>query len=222
MSFWVWTSRRREKEILELYVQHVAKVVETVSYAYNVMLHYVEGRRGEVEREWSNVFKAEREADEIKRRIIAELSKGIFHPIDREDVLRLIFVTDDIASYAKAWSRRVLLLSARTQIPYNISKHLVEMSRRVLEAVKLVDEAAHKLLGNAAADVLDIADRIERLEEEVDDIRLDALSEVLDFCDTNRASACMLAKELVDLVENAADRCEDVADVLRSIVLMRF
>jgi len=92
-SFWVWTSKRREKEILELYVQHAAKVAGTVSHACNVMSHYVEGRRGEVEREWSNVFKTEGEADEIKRKIIAELSNGIFHPIDGEDVVRLIFAT---------------------------------------------------------------------------------------------------------------------------------
>ena len=54
-----------------------------------------------------------------------------------------------------------------------------------------MNEAAHKLLSSAASDVLDIADRIERLEEEVDDIRLDALSEVLDFCIlTKRLHVC--------------------------------
>jgi len=39
----------------------------------------------------------EKEADDIKRKLIAELSSGIFHPIDRETILRLVLSSDDIA-----------------------------------------------------------------------------------------------------------------------------
>ncbi|MEM4601170.1 MAG: DUF47 family protein, partial [Sulfolobales archaeon] len=66
----------------------------------------------------------------------------------------------------------------------------------------------------------ELANKVESLEEEVDDIRHEVFREVLKFCDSSRSSKCMLTKEIMDSIENAADRCEDVADVLRSIALL--
>ena len=65
-----------------------------------------------------------------------------------------------------------------------------------------------------------IADKIEALEEEVDEIRVMGLAKVLEWCDKTGPSACIIAKEAVDSIENAEDRCEDVADVIRSIALL--
>ncbi len=61
---------------------------------------------------------------------------------------------------------------------------------------------------------------MESIEEKVDDLHIDALVEVLDYCNVTKPSNCILVRETITTIENAADRCEDAADVLRSIALL--
>ncbi len=39
-------------------------------------------------------------------------------------------------------------------------------------------------------------------------------------CEESKISQCLMLKEVMDSIENSADKCEDVADVLRSIALL--
>jgi len=219
LSTWSWISRRRHREVMLLYIDHVNKVIEVIEHAKNIVEAYHRKDLASIEKEWQNVFRLEEEADNIKRRILQDLSQGIFHPIDREDVIRLVFTTDDIAAYAKAWSRRITFININEKIPENIMKAFMTMASMVYEATKLIGDAARKLIEDPR-DVLAIAERIERIEESVDDVRAEALREILNICNEIKISTCLILKEIIDSIENAADKCEDVADILRSIVLL--
>lgn len=220
MSTWSWISRTREKRALEMYIEHSSRIAEIVKHAVEAVRAYRENNWEKFSEEWRKVFDLEKEADEIKRKILAELAKGVFHPIDREEVIRLVIVSDDIASFAKAWTRRLGFLRDDS-IPRNIIDKIIEMARCVHEASTNIVEASRKLIEGEKADVLALANKIEFIEEKVDEIRIDALSETFSFCnDVDKISNCLLVKEVVDIVESSADRCEDVADVLRSIALL--
>lgn len=220
VSTWSWISRISERRALELYIKHASKVLETVNHAIKALKAYYEGQREMFAEEWRKVFDSEKEADVLKRKIIEELSTQTFHPIDREEVVRLVLSSDDIASRAKAWTRR-LTYAQDSELPRYVVEHLVKMAVLVGDAVKLIVEAGEKLLQGDVKSVLKLAEDIERLEERVDDLRSDALSLVFAYCDTAKPSLCILAKEVLDIIEDAADKCEDVADVLRSIALLR-
>jgi predicted phosphate transport protein (TIGR00153 family) len=201
-------------------IEHISKVASVVNYAVKVLEAYASGNAPEASMWWNEVFKAEKEADDIKRKLIAELSSGVFHPIDRETILRLVLGSDDIAAYAKAWSRRtMLMIPLQGRLPDSTATKLVNMGKKVLEATKLVKMAIEKLVEDPRA-VLGLANEIERIEEEVDDIRIDVFNEIIELCDKVNTSFCILSKELMDSVENAADKCEDVADILRSLALL--
>lgn len=218
MSFWVWMSGRRRKEVLSLYIEHVTEIEKVIESSRGVIEELVKGNADLVAKFWSEVFESERRADDLKRRILAELASEVFHPIDREEIVRLVLRTDDIAAYAKAWSRRVLLYLP-DRPPQDIGRVLYEMATKVYEAVKYIKQVAEVLTSNPKT-ALELANKIESLEEEVDDLRHEVFKEILKFCDSSRTSRCLLAKEIMDSIENAADRCEDVADVLRGIALL--
>ena len=220
MSTWFWISRTREKETLTLYLEHAKLVLGVLEHAHRALQAYMSSDKQALEAEWREVFRLEREADNVKRSIIMDLASGLLHPVDREELIRLILVSDDVASRAKAWTRR-LELAVYDAIPRSVLELLVKMSSSVLEAYKLVVEATSKLASGDKKGVLELCNRIESYEEEVDDLRVSALNEVYKYCDTAKTSMCILAKEIVDLVEEASDKCEDVADVLRSVTLLR-
>jgi len=219
VATWSWIARTRQREIIEMYNKHIDKIIETVEHCLRMLEHYKVRDIENAKKEYDIVFEKEKEADDIKRQIIAELSKELFHPIDREELLRMILTTDDIAAYVKAMSRRLLLI-INEEIEEEIIEDLMRMAARILNATKLIKEAAKKLIENPKK-ALELADNIERLEEEVDEIRMEALEKVMKFCDKTRNSLCIISKDLVDSLENASDRCEDTADVIRSIALLR-
>jgi predicted phosphate transport protein (TIGR00153 family) len=218
MSLWSWISRRRREDLLKFYVEHVDYVVRVVEESRKVIDELVAGNAELVATYWNSVFELERKADEVKRRILAELASEAFHPIDREEIVRLVLTTDDIAAYAKAWSRRAVLYLPE-RVPEGIGRAFREMAAKVEEATKYVRRAVEYLPKDPRS-VLEIANAIESLEEAVDDIRHDVFREILKYCERGRVSRCLLLKEIMDSIENAADRCEDVADVLRGIALL--
>lgn len=218
MSLWSWVSRRRREDLLKFYVEHADYVLKVVEESKKVVDELVAGNAELVATYWNSVFELERRADEVKRRILAELASEAFHPIDREEIVRLVLTTDDVAAYAKAWSRRAVLYLPE-RVPESIGRALSEMAAKVVEAVKYMRRAAEHLPKDPRT-VLEIANAIESLEEEVDDLRHDVFREILRFCERGRVSSCLLLKEIMDSIENAADRCEDVADVLRGIALL--
>ncbi|MEM1830388.1 MAG: DUF47 family protein [Desulfurococcaceae archaeon] len=220
VSTWSWISRAREKKALELYIEHASKIVSIVYHALIAIKAHKEGNWEKFSEEWRRVFDEEREADELKRKILAELAEGVFHPIDREEVVRLAITSDDIASYAKAWCRRISFIK-ENELPSTLIDKLIEMANYVYEAAKIILEASRELLAGHRSKVLELANKIELYEEKVDDLHVDALQEVLLYCNSAKTSNCMLAKEITDTVENPADKCEEVADVLRSIALLR-
>jgi len=215
---WSWIAKRKEREVISICIKHVDKVIEVAKYAKDLMNAYANGMIDKVKELYREVFDREKEADDIKRSIIAELSKGIFHPIDREDLVRLTLTIDDVAAYLKAASRRLMLLIP-TRVSKEISNLLILMASKVYEATMLIKDAIIELVEDPRKS-LKLADDIERIEEEVDDIRMKALEEVLKWCEEVKVSSCIICKEVVDSLENAADKCEDVADVIRAIALL--
>ncbi|NAZ12128.1 MAG: DUF47 family protein [Desulfurococcales archaeon] len=113
MGFWEWLASRREKEVLKLYDQHIDEITKVTNSVYNLLTAFREGDISLMENEWRIIFEAERKADDIKRRIIRELSEEFVHSIDREELIRLILATDDIATFAKEASRMALLYNGK-------------------------------------------------------------------------------------------------------------
>lgn len=220
MSTWGWISRSKENVALKLYLTHAEKVSAIVEHAVEALKAYSSRNAEKLDEEWRAVFNLEREADDIKRKILEELSRGLIHPIDREEVVRLVITSDDIASKAKAWTRR-LKYAFGEGVSFELVERILEMASEVLRATRLIVEASRGLLEDDRTRVLKIADDIERLEEKVDEIRAEILGKVLSYCRDASVPACILVKEIVDIIEDAADDCEDVADVLRSVVLLR-
>jgi len=216
MGFWEWLASRREKEVLKLYDQHIDEITKVTNSVNNLLTAFREGDKSLMENEWRIIFESERKADDIKRRIIRELSEEFVHPIDREELIRLILATDDIATFAKEASRMALLYNGKP--PLDVAQVLLDIITRINESVMLIKEAV-SYLSIDKKKALEISDKIERLEEEVDDLRHKGLSIILARCNETGIPNCLLLKDILEYLENSADKTEDVADELRSIAV---
>lgn len=156
---------------------------------------------------------AEQRGDEFTHQIYNELSKTFITPFDREDIHKLASSIDDVVDSMNGASQRINLYNPKSYIPeFRVFADLLldasnEIHRAILELrnlknPKAINEACIKLnfIENQADDVYHVA-LVKLFEEEKDAIEL------------------IKKKEILETLEKATDKAEDVSDVLKSIII---
>jgi len=215
----IWIGRKKERDVLKLSKRHFDKIFELTKSFKEYVASYVNCKVDEASRLYEDsIFQLERQADDQKEKILLEVSKGPFHPIDREDVIRLVLTMDDIASNLKSAARK-LLYTNPCEIPDDIRNDLLKLTDLSVEMVIKLGEALDALISGSKK-VLKLADTVERKEEEIDEFRHGLIAKILSWGDSaKRLSNVIMLKEAIENIENASDKGEDVADLIRSIAI---
>ena len=214
----IWIGRDRERGILkQLLERHLSKIISLATVLKEFSQAFLSNSSEGMEKAFKEIFRLEREADDEKENIIIQLSKGPFHPMDREDIMRLVLTMDDIAANIKAASRKLLYVDP-VDVPEEVKKDVIELTNMVYDIVMSLEEALKGLI-EGSKDVLKLADSVERKEEAIDEFRVGVIAKVLKWGEkTKRISTLLMLKEAMENLENASDRTEDVADIIRGIV----
>jgi predicted phosphate transport protein (TIGR00153 family) len=216
-----WLAKGRERSILELCEKHLAEIVETVEATKKAYEAFLEKDAKRLEEVYKEVFSKERKADELKRQILEELSAGIFHPIDRDEIVRLVMVVDEIAANAKAASGKLLYLPSG-KVCRELREIMYSFASKDLEAVQKLMEAFKAVIKNSPS-ALSLCHQVEEKEEEVDEFRHTKLFPKL--VQWHRAikdtGMSFLLEKMLENLESVADLCEDASDILRCIAVSR-
>jgi uncharacterized protein len=152
----------------------------------------------------------ERRCDLITHQIIERLNRTFVTPIDREDIHGLAHSLDDVMDAIDACATVVNL--------YRIER--VRPGTRELAAI--LKEAAEKLVVatkefEGLKALAPVAAELTRLEKESDRVYQQAIVQL--FADERDPIELIKAKEMLEFLEAATDRCEDVANVFEAIVV---
>ncbi len=181
----LWLSRREEKEILALCQTHLDKVVDTVEEMRAVVHAFCNDDFNTLEEHYKRAFDNERAADDVKHSILQDVSTGPLHPIDREEVIRLVLTADDIAENAKSGARKLRLASAKS-LTDQMNNGLREMADLCVEVAQSVRTAFETLQGDPKA-AIEATNQVEILEESMDEFRLALVKNVLSCKDPVRS-----------------------------------
>jgi len=159
------------------------------------------------------VEELEHRGDEITHQIYSALGTTFITPYDREDIHALASTLDDILDYIKGASSRIVL--------YRVKKVTPEMERlavMIYESVEQLNTAIGLLrnLKNAAA-IKECLVRVHSIENEADDLFERAIASL--FEDEDDPIQLIKNKELLVSLETATDQCEDVANVIETIIV---
>lgn len=152
----------------------------------------------------------ESECDALTHQIIQRLNSTFVTPIDREDIHGLAKSLDDVMDAIDAAAnvaRRFRIATMR----YG-ARELASLIWQSSMQVKVAVEALERRNG-----VHERAVEVNRLENAADDVHDEALRRL--FEEERDAITVIKWKEMLDLLEGATDRCEDVANVLETIVV---
>ena len=155
----------------------------------------------------------EHKGDEMTHKIFLELADNFITPFDREDIHALATSIDDIADYINGCASRIQLYGVT-----EFSKSMELMSEVLLKQVMEIDKAIRDLRNMRNAQrVRDAIVRINSLENHADDIFDEAIARL--FSEQENAMVLIKQKEVLSSLETATDKCEDVANVLESILV---
>lgn len=215
----VWFGRKREKAILTFCKKHFDKVFETIIHFKEFIEAFKIDDIEKIKISFKNIFDIEREADDIKENIIDELSRGPLHPIDREDIIRMVMTVDDIAANIKSSARKLTYVNSKL-VPLDIKNGMLEITDKIHEEAKFLGEALNMLIDNPN-EAIELCEKVERIEEEIDDKRVELMNKVLDWANEIKIiKQWTMIKEAIENIEAAADYIENSADVIRSLVIL--
>ena len=156
------------------------------------------------------IKQVESECDALTHNIIKRLNSTFVTPIDREDIHALAKSLDDVMDSIDA-AATVTRRYRMAQLRYG-ARELASLTWQSAMQVKVAVEALENKKG-----VHDLAVEVNRLENAADDVHDEALQRLFD--EEKDAITVIKWKEVLDLLEEATDRCEDCANVLESVVV---
>ena len=196
----------REDEYFTLFSQVTEKIQEA-STALVEMLHDTSAN---FEAHSKRIKDAEHACDELTHTITTKLNKSFITPFDREDIFTLVVALDDVCGYVDAGARAILMYDIK-----EVSDHARHLSK-VIQSQAMEIHSAVSMLSKPSGLNQHIVE-IHRLENEADDVYFRAIGEL--FHNNSDAMTVIKWKELYEILENATDRCESVANIIESIIL---
>ena len=155
----------------------------------------------------------EHEGDRITHDLFAELNKTFVTPLDREDIHTLASAMDTVLDQIESAGDTMILYGVQgpTEQAKLLADIIVDSAEQIHQAVAVLRSRRNirEMLVNCV--------EINRLENEADEVRRQVLAAL--FREEPDVIKIIKWKEIYELLERATDSCEDVADVLQTIVL---
>lgn len=160
----------------------------------------------------AQIYEVEQEGDMLTHDIMKKLNKTFITPIDREDLYALASGLDDVIDFIWAAVDRMSVFKITDS-----TKEAISMSKDLLTTTEVIHKTIQKLKEKDYIHVQEYCIEINRLENRIDRDFRDAIGRL--FEEVTDPVLIIKWKDIYEFLEDASDRCEDVANILESIVL---
>ena len=195
----------RERRFYDLFERNSNNVVAAAELLAELLKNPAapEGRQ-------ERISELEHEADEITHEIVRSINRTFVTPFDREDIYALSSGVDDVLDYIKEVSDKHSLYDITTSAPA-----AVELGALLVQSASQLRDAIRKLQSLKGIESHWI--EVNRIENQGDQVSRKAISDL--FRSDSDPIHVMKLKDVYDNLEDALDRCEDVANVIENIVI---
>ncbi|HKV05948.1 MAG TPA: DUF47 family protein [Candidatus Acidoferrales bacterium] len=195
----------RERSFFEMFNQQADNVEAGAIAMVEMLEHFEDAQAGA-----SKVESYEHIGDTITHSILRRLNQTFVTPFDREDIHELASKIDDVIDLVDAAATRMITYRIENVRPgvLDLAKTVRDASTQIVAAVRLLDKGDH---------ILDHCIEINRLENVADRQCRDLIGNLFD---QEKDSVQVIKwKEIIETLEFAADKCEDVANVIETVTL---
>jgi len=152
----------------------------------------------------------EHACDELTHNVSTRLNKSFITPFDREDIYTMSTALDDIVDLIDDAARAIIIFDVREITDY--ARDFADVLQRMAEQLKEIVSTLQR-----PKNITQRLVEIHRLENEGDDLYHAAIAEL--FHDAHDALHVLKWKEVYEKLEAAVDRCENVANIIESVII---
>jgi len=174
------------------------------------LLHEMMEKYDDLDTRAKQLKDVEHEADLVAHELFERLNRTFITPLEREDIHDLASGLDDVLDAAEAIGSRMVLFNIARPTP-----EALQMTGILVRCGAQIEQAVDGL--KDLKNLMSFTIEINRLENEADIISRQVVADL--FSGHHELIDVMRWKEIYGRLEDAADRCEDVANTIESIVL---
>jgi len=158
-----------------------------------------------------HIEEIEHRGDEIVHSIYDRLMTAFITPIDRDEIGKLASLYDDVLDFIDAVAERLKLYEIKT--PTEGMKKMADLVLKSVEAIHIAFGLIHEI---KAPDIEARCIEVDRLENEADRLLQQSVAALFK---TEDAITIIKLKEVYEYLESTTDKCEDVVQEIRNIVV---
>ncbi len=199
----------RETSFFDFFEQHAALTIEGSKEFLSLVT-----TGANIAAKCRRISDIEHETDTITHRCVEALHKTFITPIDRDSIHRLITRMDDVMDYVEAAAERIELYELTV-----MTSDVRDMADCLYRATQQVEAAMRGLRHlKDPQSTLKLCIDINRLENEADAILRRSVARLFKE-EKDNPILVIKWKEVYENLENASDRCEDVANIIEGVIL---
>src|SRR5579872_2595174 len=195
----------KDNSFFEMFSQMSDNLIAGARALVDLFDHYQD-----IEKKIDNIRRMERAGDELTHAVLTKLNQSFITPFDREDIHQLASKLDDVLDFIYAAATRIVMyrITDPPAAAGEMAKIILMQSEELQKAVSLLQKN-----GN----ILSHCVEINRLENEADTVCQNSMARL--FENERDPINLIKIKELLEFLERATDKAEDVANVLETVVL---
>lgn len=207
------TEERVKRRALSVCQDHLRKVLELTRKVPQIVDCFIRNDKEKAKQLFTEIRGDEDEVDKARRLVSQELAEIGAILLSREDFLRFTNLTSEIADFSEGIAFRLVeIMEHNWNVPMDIKKDLLKLSENVFDAVLRLREMA-MVLNYGSTKAMEKAKDVEVAERAVDELyralEIKLLSSKIEF------PALILLRDVLQLLEDSADKAEDAADAAR-------
>ncbi|MEC9375287.1 MAG: TIGR00153 family protein [Pseudomonadota bacterium] len=204
--------------------EHMEKCYEAASELGIFFECVIQDNWDQVEQSRGKIVQLENEADELKAHIRAQLSKSLYMPVPREDLLDLVLVQDKIPNLVRDISG--LVIGRRMEIPGAMQDSFIEFVQRNIDAAKKARMTIRELdelyetgfRGDELELVGGLISELDQIENDTDELQADIRSQLYELETELPAVNVMFLYRIIELTGDVGDMAERIGRRLELII----
>lgn len=197
----------KEADFFEIFDKAAVNLTKATTVLVSLMENFQD-----IEAKAKEIYDAEQDGDMLTHDIMRKLNSSFITPIDREDIHALASRMDDILDLVWGGVDRLVVFKITSP-----TEGAVEIAKDLHRTTEVLQKSIRELKDKNYSHVQEHCIEINRLENRIDRTFRDGLGRLFD--DFTDPLLIIKWKEIYEHLEDASDRCEDVANVLEAIVL---
>jgi len=164
--------------------------------------------KSEINNALDQISNLEEEVETLRRKITRDVADVGGLIMNRENLLNSAYTMDEIAGYITGIAFKLANVKPATLKNSKLDKELTELISLVVDEIYKINEIIRSLNTDSTKSI-DLAQETQKIEREIDIKYRKMVLKALDISDNKEL---LLTKDIIEGIEEMADKCQEVSD----------